>query len=188
MGDDGAGLKKQQITSVVRYLEEAFLITKHDRVDISAASLQRATQFKLYLTNPSLRASMFQSIVRDDDPFLGYAVETTMSAQFGIGEQRTSWRYANWKVGKVQGEVDFVRIHPGTQRPDAALEVKWSDGPFDHPAELKEAVNFCERNGLSRLYVTTRTQKGVKWAGSVELVYVPSALFALALNGGRVFK
>ena len=117
-----------------------------------------------------------------------YAVETTISAQFGIGEERTSWRYANWKVGKIQGEVDFVRIHPGTQRPDVALEVKWSDGPFDHPAELKEAVNFCERNGLTRLYVTTRTQKGVKWAGSVELVYVPSALFALALNGGLVFK
>lgn len=184
----GAGLKKQQITSFVRYLEEAFLITKHDRVDISAASLQRATQFKLYLTNPSLRASMFQPVVRDDDPFLGYAVETTISAQFGIGEQRAAWRYANWKIGRVQGEVDFVRIHPGTQRPDVALEVKWSDGPFDHPAELKEAVNFCERNGLTRLYVTTRTQKGVKRSGSVELVYIPSALFALALNEGKMFK
>ena len=131
---------------------------------------------------------MFQPVVRDDDPYLGYAVETTISAQFGIGEQRAAWRYANWKIGRVQGEVDFVRIHPGTQRPDAALEVKWSDGPFDHPAELKEAVNFCERNGLARLYVTTRTQKGVKRSGSVELVFVPSALFALALNGGRVFK
>ena len=175
----GAGLRKQQVTAFVRYLEEAFLITRHNRVDISAASLQRATQFKLYLTNPSLRASMFQPILRDDDPFLGYAVETAISAQFGIGEQRAAWRYANWKVGKTQGEVDFVRIHPGTQRPDLALEVKWSDGPFDHPAELKMAVEFCMRNALRRLWVTTRSQTGVKSVGSVDVVYVPAALLAL---------
>lgn len=184
----GSGLRKQQIAAFVRYLEEAFLIIKHDRIDITAASLQRATQFKLYLTNPSLRASMFQPIMRDDDPYLGYAVETAISSQFGIDEHRNAWRYANWKIGKTQGEVDFVRIHPGTQRPDAALEIKWSDGPFDHPAELKEAVNFCEKNSLKRLWVTTRTQKGVKKFGNIELVYIPTALFALAINRRLMLK
>lgn len=30
---------------------------------------------------------------------------------------------------KRKKELDFVRINPGTQRPESAIEVKWSDGP-----------------------------------------------------------
>lgn len=184
----GAGLRKQQITAFMRYLEEAFLISRLDRVDISAVKLQRATQFKVYLTNTSLRASMFQPVRSSDDAYLGYAVETAISAQLGVGPSRAEWRYANWKTGRGQGEVDFVHIHPGTQRPDIALEVKWSDGPFDHPAELRAAISFCERNAIDRLWVTTRTQQGVKHVGQIEVVYTPSALFARALGRGTLFK
>ena len=184
----GSGLRKQQIVAFMRYLEEAFLISRLDRVDVSAMKLQRATQFKIYLTNTSLRASMFQPVRLADDPYLGYAVETAISAQFGVGPNRAEWRYANWKVGKTQGEVDFVHIHPGRQRPDIALEVKWSDGPFDHPAELRSAISFCERNAINRLWVTTRTQRGIKKVGEIEIVYTPSALFARELGKGTVFK
>lgn len=184
----GAGLRKQQIVAFMRYLEEAFLISRLDRVDISAVKLQRATQFKVYLTNTSLRASMFLPVRLADDPYLGYAVETAISAQLGVGPSRNEWRYANWKVGKAQGEVDFVHIHSGTQRPDIALEVKWSDGPFDHPAELRSAISFCERNGIGKLWVTTRTQRGMKKLGEIEVVYTPSALFARDLGRGTAFK
>lgn len=184
----GAGLKKAMIVQFLRYLEDAFLVCRHDRVDITAASLQRATQFKIYLTNTSLRASMFQPVVRADDPYIGYSVETAISAQLGIGEARAPWRYANWKAGKTQGEVDFVHIHPGLCRPDLAMEVKWSDGPFDHPAEVDQAVSFCERNGITRLWVTTRSQQGVRRSRSVELVYIPTALMAYYLGKGGLLK
>lgn len=184
----GSGLRKQQIVAFMRYLEEAFLISRLDRVDISAMKLQRATQFKVYLTNTSLRASMFLPVRLADDPYLGYAVETAISAQLGVAALCNEWRYANWKVGKTQGEVDFVHIHPGTQRPDRALEVKWSDGPFDHPAELRSAISFCERNEIDRLLVTTRTQRGKKKVGGIEVVYTPSALFARELGRGTAFK
>lgn len=184
----GTGLRKAMITAFLKYLEDAFLIVRHDRVDITAKSLQRATQFKVYLTNTSLRAAMFQPVEMPDDPYLGAMVETALSAQMGIGEERNAWRYANWTSGRKQGEVDFVRIHAGTQRPDVALECKWSDGPFDHPAELGSAVGFCQKNGLSRLWVTTRSQRGVRRMGDLELVYVPTALFAYQLGAGGVFK
>lgn len=184
----GSGLTKSKVTAFLRYLEDAFLVLRHDRVDITASSLQRATQFKVYLTNTALRASMFQPVLEADDSFLGYSVETAVSAQLGLDEARRAWRYANWKVGRRQHEVDFVRIHPGTQKPEIALEVKWSDGPFDHPAEVKEAVAFCQRNGLGRLWVTSRTQRGIRRLGSVELVFVPTALFSYELGRGGVFK
>ena len=149
---------------------------------------QCSTQFKLYLTNASLRASMFQPVINADDPYLGYAVETAVSAQFGIGERRRHWRYANWKNGRSQGEVDFVHIHQGAQRPDIALEVKWSDGPFDHPSELDKAISFCEKNGLRQLWVTTRTQRGVRKMGNVEMVFIPTASFAYQLDDGNLFE
>lgn len=183
-----SGLRKAMIAAFLKYLEDAFLVVRHNRVDISARSLQRATQFKVYLTNTSLRASMFQPVQNADDPYLGAMIETALSAQMGIGEERHAWRYANWTSGRKQGEVDFVRINAGMQRPDIALECKWSDGPYDHPAELEGAVGFCQKNGLKRLWVTTRSQTGFRRMGDVELVYVPTALFAYQLGMYGVFK
>lgn len=179
----GSGHSKHNVQNFIRYLEEAFLIARLERVDINASKLQRATQFKVYLTNMSLRASMFQPIVKDDDSMLGYAVETAVASQFGIGEVWDSWRYANWRDGRRQGEVDFLHVDPGTQRPDVAFEVKWSDGPFDHPAELTEALQFVERNEVKRFLVTTRTLQGIKRHGETEIVYLPTALFAY-MGGG----
>ena len=177
-----AGLTKHTVANLLRYLEEAFLIVRHDRVDVNALSLKRAMQFKLYLTNPSLRAAMFQPAGAVDDPFFGHIIETAVAAQLGIGEDRMSWRYANWRVGKEIREVDFVRINEGTQRADSMFEVKWSDGPFDHPAEIKEAVCFAERNGLKRIVVTSRSQEGVKHMGDVEVTYVSTTRFAYNLG------
>ena len=181
-----SGLSKYTIANMLQYLEEAFLIVRHERVDVNALSMKRATQFKLYLTNPSLRAAMFQPVGTDDIVYLGHAVETAISAQLGIGEGRNDWKYANWRVGKEQREVDFVRIDPGTQRPEAAMEVKWTDGPFDHPAEIKEAVAFVKNNGMQNLTVTSRTQAGRKYYGEVELTFVPTARVAYDL-GRRMF-
>ena len=179
----GAGLTKHVIGNFLHYLEDAFLVVRHDRIDVNASSLQRATQFKLYLSNPSLRAAMFQTVRDPTEPSFGHVVETAVSAQLGLGSERTSWRYANWKAGRIQGEVDFVRLHPGTQRPDRCLEVKWSDGPYDHVSELDKAVDFVRRNKLTRLFATTRTQQGVRRSGDVEIVYVPTSLFAYAMPG-----
>jgi hypothetical protein len=41
--------------------------------------------------------------------------------------------------------------------PVKAFEVKWSDGPYDHLAELKEAVMFAQSNGLNKIVVTLKT-------------------------------
>ena len=184
----GSGLSKHTIANLLQYLEEAFLIVRHDRVDVNALPLKRATQFKLYLTNPSLRASMFQAVKAVDDPYFGHSVETAVASQLGIDEDRHSWKYANWRVGKMQRELDFVRIAPGTQRVESAFEVKWSDGPFDHPAEVKEAVAFAMNNGLRSLTVTSRTQKGVKHIRDVELSFVPTACWAYSLGKESLAK
>ena len=179
----GAGLTKHVIGNFLRYLEDAFLVVRHDRIDVNASSLQRAMQFKLYLCNASLSAAMFQPVRNATEPRFGHVVETAVSAQLGFGPDRALWRSANWKAGRKQGEVDFVHLHPGTQRPDRCFEVKWSDGPFDHVAELDKAVDFVRRNKMKRLLATTRTQLGVRQCDDIEIVYVPTSLFAYALPG-----
>lgn len=177
----GAGLTKHVIGNFLRYLEDAFLVVRHDRIDINAASLQRATQFKLYLCNPSLRAAMFQPVRNGTDEAFGLVVETAISGQLGFGPERSLWRYANWKIGRTRGEVDFVRLHPGTLKPERCFEVKWSDGPFDHVAELDRAIDFVRKNGLKRLLVSTRTQQGVRHRDDVEIVYAPTSLIAYGM-------
>ncbi|MBR0197396.1 MAG: ATP-binding protein [Kiritimatiellae bacterium] len=178
----GSGLTKHTISNLLQYLEEAFLIVRHDRVDVNALSLKRAVQFKLYLTNSSLRASMFQPIEAVDDPYFGYTIETAIASQLGISENRHNWKYANWRVGKEQHELDFVQIDPGTQKVASAFEVKWSDGPFDHPTEVKDAAKFAINNGLKSLVVTSRTQTGKKHIGELELSYLPTARLAYQLG------
>ncbi len=185
----GSGLSKHTVGNFLHYLEDAFLIVRHNRIDINALSLQRATQFKLYLTNPSLRASMFQPVRNADDPWLGNVVETAISAQLGFGAERALWRYANWKTsGRSQGEVDFVKLHPGSFRPMSCLEVKWSDGPFDHVSELDKAISFTEQNNLSQLLVTTRTQQGIRHANNTEILYIPTSLYAYSLDKSKCAK
>ena len=93
-----------------------------------------------------------------------------------------------WVSLTTQGEVDFVKIDPGVQRPVSALEVKWSDGPFDHPAELKEAVAFAKMNNLKRLTVTSRSQKGTKFVDNVELKFIPTACFAYDTGKTQLVK
>ena len=178
----GTGISKHTVSKLVQYLEDSFLIAKLDRVDINALSLKRATQFKLYLTNPSLRASMFQAVKSNEDQNFGYVIETAVAAQLGIEDLRQDWRYANWRVSKKQGELDFVKIDAGRQKPIEAFEVKWSDGPFDHPAELNEAVKFAQSNGLNKITVTSKTEKGTKYVDNVELSFIPTAHFAYNLG------
>ena len=76
---------------------------------------------RLYLTNTSLRAAMFQPIGPEQTPCFGHQVETAVSAQFGIGEDRAALRYARWKDGRADNEIDFIRLDPGPQQPNGAL-------------------------------------------------------------------
>ena len=61
-------------------------------------------------------------------------------------------------------------------------------GPFDHPAELNQAVSFCNKNGIRQLWVSTRTQQGIRKMGDVELIFIPTASFAYQLDKTGVFK
>ena len=62
-----SGVKKETLKKYINYLEAAFLIKVIRRTDDTAKQYQRETQFKIYLTNPSLRCALFQPI-REEEP------------------------------------------------------------------------------------------------------------------------
>lgn len=161
-----SGVAKNTIKRYIEYLEAAFLIRVVHRIDESARRFRRARSFKVYLTNPSMRAALFAP-VGADAPELGPLAETAVFSQYFHDEDAHLF-YSRWK----KGEVDMVRLN-AAQKPVWAIEVKWSDRYPSRPGELTSLVNFCRANGLTQGWVTSRTIRRTVSEGGIDLHFIP---------------
>jgi len=171
-----SGVKKDTLRKYIEYLQAAFLIKIIHKTDVNAKKFQRATSFKIYLTNPSLRCALFQPIQSVDEK-MGDMVETTIFAQW-IQRENANICYANWKEGRGEGEVDIVGLSASSQKPLWAVEVKWSDRYFEYSGELKSLLNFMENNHMEQAIVTSIEKSGLKQMRSVRLQFIPTAVYA----------
>lgn len=169
---------KNTLKRYIEYLEAAFLIKVVHRVDHSARRLQRASTFKVYLTNPSMFAALFTP-VGPDDAATPRLVETAVHAQWLHSAQ--SVHYARWDGG----EVDFVWLD-ALQRPTLALEVKWTDRPIDRPSELKALLAFCARHDIAMPIVTSRTGRDVLAAGKHSVHCIPASVYSFTVGRALV--
>ena len=176
-----SGVKKETLRRYIQYLEAAFLVKKIRRADDTAKAYKREMLFKLYLTNPSLRCALFQPIEENDMTF-GNMVETAIFAQWIPRDANIA--YANWNEGnKKQGEVDIVGINEAKQKPDWAVEVKWTDKPFANPTtELKSLEYFMRANNLTHAMVTTISETGNKDMPYGCLQFMPAACYAYTVG------
>ncbi len=172
-----SGVKKETLKKYINYLEAAFLIKVVRRTDDTAKRYQRETQFKIYLTNPSLRCALFQPITEQDQDVIGDMVETALYAQW-IPRQGADIHYANWRNGKKEGEVDIVGLDVAGQKPSWAVEVKWTDRFYERPTELQSLKYFMDKNGMNYAIVTTMSQFGTKEFGERKLQFMPTACYA----------
>jgi len=170
----GSGVAKNTIKKYIEYLDAAFLIRVVHRVDRNARHFKRANFFKVYLTNPSIRAALF-SPIEEDDTAMGDLVETATFAQWFHSD--ASLHYARWK----HGEVDIVRL--GTQqKPIRAVETKWSDRIVDHPEELRGLTSFCAANQLGATLVTTKTRREHKIIDGIQVNFVPVSEYCYTIG------
>lgn len=172
-----AGVAKNTIRRYLEYLEAAFLIRRVERIDQNAKRFKRAMCFKVYLTNPSMRAALFGQ-VEADSPEMGQLTETAIFSQWQHSEM--TLYYARWSTG----EVDIVSLNSETQKPNWAVEVKWSDRPTKNFELLDNCVELAKRNpDISQpLMVTTRTiVSNIKYKG-VGFQFRPSSLYAYLLG------
>jgi predicted AAA+ superfamily ATPase len=181
-----SGVEKNLLKKYLEYLEAAFLIKVVHRIDDNAKRFQRASFYKVFLTNPSLRSALFSPLQATDEA-LGNMVETAIFAQWLHRDWFTPW-YARWSAGKVPGEVDMVGLDSKNFKPLWALEIKWSNRYFENPEELKSLLSFCEKNNLDSALVTTVDKEGSKTCRGINLTFVPSSMYAYVVGANTLMQ
>ena len=174
-----SGVAKNTIRRYLEYLEAAFLIRRVERIDQNAKRFKRATHFKVYLTNPSMRAALFGQIDASSEA-MGALTETAIFSQWQHSKI-TALYYARWN----SGEVDIVCLDKVDQKPAWAVEVKWTDRPYKSRGELNNCVEFVEKNPqlTQPFLVTSRTisDDNVVYK-NVAFRFFPASLYAYMLG------
>lgn len=177
-----SGIKKETLKKYLEYLEAAFLITVVHKVDANARKFERVTNFKVYLTNSSLRSAMF-SPVQETDEAAGRMIETAIFSQW-MHRANMNLKYARWKMGRAEGEVDMVCIDNKAFKPLWCVEIKWSDRYYGMPQDLVSLLSFCKNNNLKSAVVTTIVEQGNKSIEETELIFLPVSVYAY--NNGLI--
>lgn len=180
-----SAITKAKLSDYLEYLEAAYLIRRVHRIDDNALRMQRARTFKVYLTNPSIRAALF-GMVSADDQAMGNLAETAVWSQWlHSTEISHALHYARWKAGRQDLEVDIVSLDPRTQKPRFAVEIKWSDRAPQDLGELRGLRELAARHRLARTpLVTTRTLTTRAEVDGVAIDFMPVALhcYTIARN------
>jgi hypothetical protein len=171
-----SGVAKNTIKRYVEYLQAAFLIRVVHRLGRDGRRFQRANYFKVYLTNPSMRAALFSPIGADDEA-MGALAETGIMSQWF--HSTFPVHYARWDKRGEKGEVDIVGR-------GWAVEVKWSDRYFERPDELRSLLAFCRSTRPSDVGVTTRTQAGVKTVDGQMIEFQPTSVYCYGVGRNMV--
>lgn len=174
-----SGISKNTLRKYLEYLEAAFLIKRVYRIDNNAQRLKRVTTFKIYLTNPSMRAALFGNVEIDSD-FMGELTETAIYSQWLHSDIIDNLFYARWK----KGEVDLVYCSGEQLKPLWMVEIKWTDRPYMDNSLLNNCVEFCENNGLDdkEIAITTLTKDDKKTYKHVTFKFIPSCLYTYTVS------
>ena len=175
LGKD-SGIAKDIIKKYLEYLEAAFLIKVIHKIDDNAKKFKRVTSFKVYLTNSSLRTALFSPIVATDNE-TGNMVETAIFSQW-MHRENLDLKYARWKQGRSEGEVDIVLLDNKLFKPQWCIEIKWSNRYVEKPQELNSLIYFCKQNNFKATLVTTIDILDNKTIEDINITYVPAAVYA----------
>jgi uncharacterized protein len=174
-----SGVAKNTIKRYLEYLEAAFLIRRVERIDQNAKRFKRAMCFKVYLTNPSMRAALFGQLDANAEA-MGAMTETAIFSQWQHSRMIELY-YARWNAG----EIDIVHLDIATQSPSWIVEVKWSDRPDKSYSELDNCIEFVRKNpNISQpIRVTSRTieKDDFRYKG-VQFELRPASLYAYELG------
>jgi predicted AAA+ superfamily ATPase len=169
-----SGVAKNTIKRYIEYLEAAFLIRVVHRIDRNGKRFQRANFFKVYLTNPSIRAALFSPIGAEHEA-MGSLAETGVFSQWF--HSPFAPYYARWN----KGEVDIVGLGE-RQKPTWAVEVKWSDRYPEHPRELGSLLDFCSVNKMTKVTVTTRSVTRISPLDQLNVLFIPASVYCYTVG------
>ncbi len=180
-----SGVAKNTIKRYLEYLEAAFLIRRVERIDQNAKRFKRAVCFKVYLTNPSMRAALFGQLEMDSKA-MGAMTETAIFSQWQHSKMIELY-YSRWN----QGEIDIVHLDKAHQVPSWIVEVKWSDRPHNSHSELDNCIKFVQKNpGVSQpILITSKTvSDDVFLYKDIRFKFEPASLYAYTLGANILQK
>jgi uncharacterized protein len=126
-----------------------------------------------------MRAALFGQISADLDA-MDSLTETAIYSQWQHSTL-TELYYARWN----SGEVDLVNLTASTQQPNWAVEVKWSDRPYQARSEIDNCADFATRNPRMQqpVLITTRTISDTSVVyKDVQFRFIPSSVYAYTLG------
>ena len=179
-----SGVTKNTIKRYLEYLEAAFLIRRVERIDQNAKRFKRAVCFKVYLTNPSMRAALFGQL-EIESGVMGAMTETAIFSQWQHSKMNELY-YARWKTE----EIDIIHLHKAHQVPSWIVEVKWSDRPHNAHSELDNCIEFIKKNpSISQpLLITSKTIRDYDFLyEDIRFRFEPASLYAYIL-GANIFR
>lgn len=187
-----SGISKPTITRYIEYLEAAFLIFRVKRVDQTAKTFFRERTFKVFLTNPSMRAALFSPLKEDSDAF-GHLVETAIYSQWFHSKSKDLLHYARWKrTGKSKtlngdhGEIDLVYLTTEL-KPSWCIEIKWSDSAYKSNNSWQSINEFIAgKKSVESGVFTSRTIYAVKTVGNVCFEIIPAAVYCYTVGHNTV--
>lgn len=176
-----SGLTKPTIKKYIEYLESAFLIIKLSTVDDNCRTMQRERTFKIYLSNPSMRAALFAPVHIDDSQKIGHLTESAIFSQWQHSSKFRQLRYARWKN---EGEVDIVYLREPDHKPLWVGEIKWSDRLEQNLADETRSVQTLlkRHKTIGDAFFTTKTiDKTINLEDRKVIIY-PSALYCYTVG------
>lgn len=180
-----AGISKNTLKKYLEYLEAAFLIRRVNRIDQNAKKLKRVTTFKVYLTNPAMRAALFGNISADSE-FMGALTETAIYSQWLHSKTIDNIFYARWK----SGEVDLVHCKGDNLKPHWFVEIKWTDRPFLDHKQLDNCVKFYNTNDFEdkEVLITSLTIQNKLTYSGIIFSFTPSSLYTYVVSNNLLNK
>lgn len=169
-----AGISEPTVRKFLEYLEAAFLVRRLHRVSETARRFKRVRRFKVYLTNPSIRAALFGPVMATDEA-AGPLAETTVLSHIMQTDVHSDVYYSRWS----DGEVDVVLVEPGTQKPSSPIEIRWSDKLGR--SRLTSLEFFCSKNNLKTAWVLTKSKQEKRKMNDTWIFFQPISTFCYAL-------
>ena len=104
-------------------------------------------------------------------------VETAIFSQW-MHRNNMNLKYARWKMGRSEGEVDMVSVDSKTFKPQWCVEIKWSNRYYEMPQNLVSLLAFCKENRLTSALATTIVEQGNKLVDGIDITFLPAAVYA----------
>ena len=176
-----SGLAKATIKRYIEYLESAFLIIKIAMVDDNCKTMKRERNFKIYLSNPSMRAALFAPVLATEPTQIGHLAESAIFSQWQHSPTFKNLRYARWKN---EGEIDIVYLDGPKFEPSWIGEIKWSDRIQKNQGHETKSLATMLRNkrGITNGFFTSRTVQSEITVEGRPFWVVPAAAYCYTVG------